>query len=292
MIGVVVGVGRGAAESGEPVRWAAEEAALRGLPLRVVHAWDAAVSLSAQLSSDDVPDLVGTATSHAVFGRPVDVLLAQRADLLVLGRQADARHLPHLASTCLHHASCPVILVPHSPAPHNSRVVVGVCGTDASQTALRWAADEARRRLSTLVVVYAWQLRPGSAHDLLRPAKAVPGQQSAALNRLRVWVECVLGTVPAELHASHGAPLDELLDAGAAADLLVLGRSVHAGLAGVLHGSIDADLAAIAPVPVAIIPNQTPGDNGARHVTWYERAGMARSRSASDAVRRPGIPVV
>ncbi len=253
MAGVVVGVHRGDM-SGAAVRWASAAAELRGLPLTLVHAWNEPLELTVDLDPAALPDLVGLATSCAVHGAAAAALLARQPALLVLGGHHGARHLTHLTRTCLHHATCPVVVVPDGHQSLSRRIVVGVCGTEASNVALRWAAQEAQLRHAGLLVCYAWQLHPGSAQDVLHPARAIPAQQGAALGRLREWVRQVLGPQQIDVQVTHGGPLDGLLEAGTDADLIVVGRSDHSGLGRLLHGAVSDDLSGLAPCPVAVIP--------------------------------------
>jgi nucleotide-binding universal stress UspA family protein len=185
------------------------------------------------------------------------VLLARAPELLVLGGHTGARHLSHLTRWCLRHAACPVVIVPEAERPLTGRVVAGVRRSETSRNALRWAADEAQRRLAQLVVVHAWQLHLASAKDLLQPTRAIPAQRDAAHDRLQAWVHSVLGSVDAEVNTTHGGPLDALLRLSADADLIVLGRSTHSGFSRVLHGAVGADLSGLAPCPIALIPSQT-----------------------------------
>ena len=105
-------------------------------------------------------------------------------------------------------------------------VVVGIDGSPGSMTALRFGLEEARLRGTTLHVVAAWQL----------PAMAYAGgagvgvaDLSAELNtRAGNAVDEALdgidvGDVPVEQHVLEGHPAGVLVDAGAGADLLVVG---------------------------------------------------------------------
>lgn len=253
MAGVVVGV-RHADGSSAAVRWGSAAAQLHSLPLTLVHVWREPVELTADLDPQSLPDLVGTATSCAVPGSAVSELLAREPELLVLGRYHGARHLAHVSRACLHHATCPVVVVPDTEQSPTGRIVVGICGNEASRAALRWAAQEAQLRRAALLVCHAWQLHPTSAQDLLHPARALPAQQAAALRRLRQWVRQVLGPSQIEVRLTHGGPLDSLLEASTGADLVVVGSSVHFGLGRLLHSAVSDDLSSLAPCPVAVIP--------------------------------------
>ncbi|MEU1409260.1 universal stress protein [Streptomyces sp. NPDC005728] len=132
---IVVGVADEPAGSAAALRFAAEEARLRGVPLEAVHAGrhravghllgsgepgrpqkgDVVRALSEVLG--DVPDGLEVRQRSAA-GRPRDALLAAscEADLLVVGaRRRPSRFGPHLgrvAHGVLHHAACPVAVIP------------------------------------------------------------------------------------------------------------------------------------------------------------------------------------
>ena len=127
------------------LRWAAAEAALRGVELQVVRAWSMVGELAAALEGRD--DLAGPvpptseleAAAHrrleddvagalpaelraavrcrAVCGHPVKVLLhaAEQAELLVVGPRGRGRVaelvLGSVSLACIHQASCPVVVV-------------------------------------------------------------------------------------------------------------------------------------------------------------------------------------
>jgi nucleotide-binding universal stress UspA family protein len=251
MAGVVVGSSTGSA-SACAVRWAAREAEHRGLPLSLVHAWRPAVSVSLVLSDHLLADVpVGTVCT-AAGGRPVDVLLRQSPDLLVLGGHTGSPHASPVVSACVHAARCPVVVVPEGEDLEPRRVVVGVAGS-SGLPALAWAAATARLHAADLVVVHVWQ--PHLVPHLDQPASVAVDDHGAALARARGWVHQVLGHTDVELHAPHGGPLDQLLGFSADADLLVVGRSAsHPGVSRLWHADLAGDLAGLAPCPVAVVP--------------------------------------
>ena len=225
--GVVVGVHR-ADTSTAAVLWAADEARLRGLPLTLVHAWKEPVDVAVEIH--ELPELYGPAESRAEHGRATAVLLAHEADLLVLGGHSP--HTSHAMRLVMHHAKCPVVVVPDAPPARAGRVVVGVTRSGPSRAALSWATDAAAMRGATLVVAHAWQAHERASEELVR--ELTPDGASSRL--------------------IHGAPLDSLLTLGATADLLVIGRQVHHGVERILHASISDDAAALAECPVAVVP--------------------------------------
>jgi len=141
---IVVGVD-GSEGGAAALEFAAEEAALRKAPLRVVAAWEIptaaygagavppldpdtleALRLHAEQLAEDAaatvkklqPSVEVEALSGA--GQPADVLLAQGADaeLVVVGRRGlggfKSLLLGSVSQQVVHHASCPVVVVQHS----------------------------------------------------------------------------------------------------------------------------------------------------------------------------------
>jgi nucleotide-binding universal stress UspA family protein len=256
MPGVVVGMSRAEQRRSEvALRWAWTEAALRGLSLEMTHVWTEPLNVTVDVDPDMMPGSGVAITAHALPGSVATALLADRPEMLVLGRRPNIRHCSRLTRTCTHHAACPVVVVPDAVRNAGGPVVVGVCGTQASLAALRWAASEARLRRQELVVAYAWQLHPSTARDVLQPVRAEPRQRAAALDRVHSWLFGVLGSANVKVRLSHGAPLDGLLHAASDASLIVLGRTMCKGVRRILHGPIDNQLYGLAPCPVAVIPS-------------------------------------
>ena len=140
-------------------------------------------------------------------------------------------------------------------------VVVGVDGSTGSLTALRFAIEEARRRGTTLHVVTAWQV-PAMAYagavggvglgDLGAELSTRAGQ---AIDEALDSVDA--GDVPVEQHVLEGHPASVLLDAGAGADLLVVGSRGLGGFSRLLLGSVGHEVAQHAPCPTVIVPTAT-----------------------------------
>lgn len=139
---IVVGVD-GSGGSRAALRWAAEEARLRGADLDVVAAWQFPVysvpagvvwtgtldwSSLAESTERMLTDLIAesavaaepgvTVRKTVVEGAPAPVLLeaASGADLLVLGARGHGGFrsllLGSVSNQCVHHAPCPVVIVP------------------------------------------------------------------------------------------------------------------------------------------------------------------------------------
>jgi nucleotide-binding universal stress UspA family protein len=233
------------------LEFAAAEARLRGERLTVAHVWDLDVEITVDttVAGDDT-----CASAHALPGPVEAALLAHRPDLLVLSRNAAARRLSRLLHGCLRHATCPVAVVPSRPLGRIERVVVGVCGTPASEAALRWGAREADLHGADLQVVHAWQFHPSGAHDLMNPTAARARVQSHADQELATWVDRIVPGVDVSTSAPLGGPLDRLLEAAADADLVVIGSAPHHGLHRVVHGHLADDLSLLLRCPIVVVP--------------------------------------
>ena len=110
----------------ETLSFAFDTAAVRGAPLKVVYAWwlpepvvrdEQQRALTAVLRPwrDKYPGL--RVTDHLVSGRAAHRLLmaADDASLVVVGHRASAGpRLGPVTHSVIHHATCPVAVVPHS----------------------------------------------------------------------------------------------------------------------------------------------------------------------------------
>jgi nucleotide-binding universal stress UspA family protein len=128
-----------------------------------------------------------------------------------------------------------------------NEIVVGVDGSPDSLRALGWAAAEAARRDTQLVIAHAG---PDIDRGLGQPsAEAARELVSHSLDlALAEGVACGVRTVVRDLPAV--ALLREL---GAEAELVVVGSHGTAGTAGTLLGSVAYRMAAHAPCPVVVV---------------------------------------
>jgi nucleotide-binding universal stress UspA family protein len=132
-------------------------------------------------------------------------------------------------------------------------IVVGVDGSDHSRKALRWGARLAGIFGARLQAVIAWEYPPSFGWA------AVPDNWDPREDTLKLLRETVLevfGDKPPaglELQVREGSAARALLDASEGADLLVVGSRGHGGFAGLLLGSVSANVAEHAPCPVLII---------------------------------------
>jgi nucleotide-binding universal stress UspA family protein len=140
---------------------------------------------------------------------------------------------------------------------HESRVVVGVDGSDSSVEALRWAARQARLTGATLCVVTAWDYPEHAT-----PFGIVPELPATfdPVEKARLALDALVGEVldsdPGIVvvrDVVHGGPAPVLLEYAQGAELLVVGRRGRGALAGALLGSVSGRCLTHASCPVAVI---------------------------------------
>jgi nucleotide-binding universal stress UspA family protein len=278
---VVVGVDASQA-SVRAVRFAAEEAVRRTVPLRIVHAltwFDGMTSPPADL---DVGDLLHTgagslvqamASSVAALlppdqvhtsvleGDPVEVLrnLSVDASLVVVGGRGvggvEGLLLGSTASAIVSHAECPVVVLSDDSATRmrNRRsVVVGVEGR-ADEEVLAFAFGEAAARGTDLVAVHAWQ--DVVLETAFRTISPLTDWEGVMADEERVLAEALAGWPEKEPDVEvrqvvvREKAARALLAAGLTAQLLVVGHHRGRRLGSTAHGVLHR-----ANCPVAVVP--------------------------------------
>lgn len=201
---------------------------------------EARVAATLRLEEEVRRGLARRRSSSRVLVRPVavegptgPVLVEQSKDaaVLVLGTRAHGRVASMIGAAvphALHHAACPVLVVPRGAtagAPFG-KVVVGFDGSDSSRSALRWALHWAAREGAPLTVLHAGESSSFEASERWRREVqlALPGTPLD-----HVTVRSVGGRADASLLAAAGQQ-----------DLLVVGSRGTGGFTGLLLGSVSA----------------------------------------------------
>ena len=139
-------------------------------------------------------------------------------------------------------------------------ILVGIDGSAHSQRALEWAAKEAAIRHTSLTVLTVHQavrgFWGGTLHYAGDDELVEKGRQAAQAEADKV-VASLGDARPASVTvtATEGIPAEELLNAGADADMIVLGSRGGGGFARMLLGSVASTVAEHAKVPVMILPS-------------------------------------
>ncbi|HYB81974.1 MAG TPA: universal stress protein, partial [Mycobacterium sp.] len=179
----------GSPASNAAVSWAAREAAMRNVPLTVVHAvvtptatWPPVPypdSLAVRLEDEgrkEVLHAVGLAEKamptdrrvaikrKLVYSTPALALvdMSDEAEMIVVGSSGrgllSRAVLGSVSSTVVRHANCPVAVIRDEelPDPQQGPVLVGIDGSPASELATAIAFDEASWRGVDLMALHAW----------------------------------------------------------------------------------------------------------------------------------------
>ncbi|MGW6939038.1 universal stress protein [Streptomyces xanthophaeus] len=282
---VTVGVD-GSPESRAAARWGAREAALREVPLRLVHAVDWLISPAVPVPGREVADRWADealtealedvrrrhpgleVSTRCLSGRPAAALAAEAADagLLVLG----SRGVGGLAGFLIGSVSLstlvatetPVALVRMSDTPDESaptryrEIVVGVDIHEAADRVLAFAFEEAARRGCALRAVHAWKMP-----SMYQYAPFFDPENEREVGRsVTVMLDDMLmpwrhkfPSLSVTHEAFMGPADDQLIRASAGADLVVVGRRLRRSPLGAHLGSVAHAVLHHAAAPVAVI---------------------------------------
>ena len=295
---VVVGVD-GSPASDAAVRWAAREAMMRVLPIKLINVVAPTLVSSAmapnhtitqgeelqarqilkqarqvieELAGEKRPDIYTERVYDGVVPTLVDA--SNDAQMVVVGssRRAFGRGMlgPVIAGL-LHHANCPVTVVPDpESAQHgacDAPVLVGIDGSTASEGAAAVAFDEASRRGIPLLAVQAWS--DVGVFPILGMDWRTYRDQGAELlgERLAGWQERY-PDVEVRRRLVCDVPDRWLVDESKNAQLVVLGSGGRGGYAGMHLGSVTSAVVRSARVPVIVVRD---GCNDAADRAWIQR---------------------
>ena len=142
-------------------------------------------------------------------------------------------------------------------------IVVGHDGSKSSQEALAWAAALAGRADLDLHVVRAWAMMTAPKPSTWSPGYVPPltDYEQAVLDELTSHVKAARldPAVRVTCHVVHKSPAQGLMSAAEGADLMVVGARGRGGFAGLLVGSVSAQLVHHAPCPVTVIRSGAHG---------------------------------
>ncbi|MGW6152095.1 universal stress protein [Streptomyces sp. NPDC055144] len=288
---LVVGVD-GSESSMRAVDWAADEAVVRGVPLRLVYAslWEryegAALAetlgrTSEQALEDSILDTAARraerrdtdlkVTTEVLPEDAVSALLneGRNACALVLGSRGRSRVVELLlGSVCLAvaaRANCPVIVLRGSHDNQASsgmlrRIALGVGEEQQSSEALRFAFQEAQRRGAALDAVRAWRCpaRESADHPLLagEPARLHEERAVEILESALNQFAAEYPSVELRRRTAEGSARRVVLDASTRADLLVVGARRRQGHQGLRLGQVAHTALHRSRCPVAVVPQR------------------------------------
>ncbi|WP_439945937.1 universal stress protein [Streptomyces sp. BBFR109] len=267
--------------------WAADEAALRGVPLRVVHGslWERyeGAALARSLGRPDTRDLAGEIVrvgAHRARERHPELPISlaalpeepeyalvregRNASLLVVGSRGRSGVVDLLLGSVglfvAGHADCPIVVIRgnhdnRARTPVHGRIVVGV--GDRSAAAVRFAAEEAARRGAVLHAVRAWRC---PAHETIDHPLITGEPERVHEERAAQTLEAALADLPPEAKTERstveGPARRVLLGAAEEADLLVVGVRRRSGHFGLQLGRTAHTVLHHSPCPVAVVPER------------------------------------
>jgi nucleotide-binding universal stress UspA family protein len=285
--GIVVGVDAGA----NTLRWAAHDAALRKVPLTLVHVgpiagvgssarvWTAAPTMDElrQGHADEARQILSNAikviedsadggdlpavNSELLYSARVPALadLSKEAQMVVVGRGQQAASGGGLHSSVvtglLHLGHCPVAVIDDedsAPLPSaHLPVLVGIDGSGGSQLATEIAFVEASMRHVELVALHAWSDGDTSTMPTLEWSATQSRAHQVLAEGLAGWQDCYPGVTVRRIIV-HNDPARHLLEKSCSAQLLVVGSHGRGGCPGMLLGSVTTAVLKDVGIPVVV----------------------------------------
>lgn len=290
---VVVAVD-GSPASDNAVRWAANTAMKRNIPLRLAAAYSMpqflyaegmvppqevfdelqretlqTVDRAREIALDVAPDLhIGHAVAE---GSPIDMLLemSKECTMVVMGSRGlsgiSGMVLGSVSGAVVSHASCPVVVVREDNAVTEANkygpVVVGVDGSEVSRRATEVAFEEATARGAELHAVHTWvdtQIQgPGAGYAVSEDHwKAVQAEKEELLGSYLNELAEQYPDVVVKKTITRDRPVRALASAAEGAQLLVTGSHGRGGFKGMLLGSTSRALLQEAPCPMMVVRTQ------------------------------------
>ena len=287
---VVVAVD-GSAASDNAVRWAANTAVKRNVPLRLASSYTMPQFLYAegmvppQELYDDlqretlrkIEDARESALSvgpdlkigHVVAeGSPIDMLLdmSREYGMIVMGSRGlgglSGMVLGSVSGAVVSHASCPVVVVRDdnnvSEDTKYGPVVVGVDGSEVSRRATEVAFEEAQARGCELIAVHTWidsQMQAPVAGFSISDERweAVEQEKSEFLENYLHEFAQAYPDVQVRKIITQDRPVRALTEAAEGAQLLITGSHGRGGFKGMLLGSTSRALLQSAPCPMMVV---------------------------------------
>lgn len=287
---VVVAVD-GSDASNNAVRWAANTANKRGVPLRLAASYTMPQFLYAEglvppqelfdeLQNETLQTVEAARTiAHEVApdikigytiveGSPIDMLLEMSDDvtMIVMGSRGlgglSGMVMGSVSAAVVSHAKCPVVVVREdsqvTEANKYGPVVVGVDGSDISRQATEFAFQEAQARGTKLVAIHTWmdmqvQASLAGLAAAQQEWNVIEDEQTRLLEeRIQPYLE-EYPDVEVELVIARDRPVRALSDNAVDAQLLVVGSHGRGGFRGMMLGSTSRALLQSAPCPMVVV---------------------------------------
>ncbi len=281
--GIIVGVD-GSPASKVAVYWAARDAAMRNIPLTVVHVlpspaimWEGApmpagfgewqqeqgrrILAEALKTAEETTEHPLQVSSELIGAAVISTLvdLSKEATMIVVGCHGRGALrsglLGSVSSALVHHAHCPVAVIhdedPLMPHPAQAHVLVGIDGSPASELATAIAFDEASRRGVHLVALHAWSDAGVLEFPWMDFSTIRTREGEVLAERLAGWQERY-PDVSVHRDVVCDRPARQLIEQSENAQLVVVGSHGRGGFAGMLLGSVSFAVVQSARMPVIV----------------------------------------
>jgi nucleotide-binding universal stress UspA family protein len=284
----LVAAADGSDESLQAIEWAAREAVLRSVPLRIVAAAsppprmlnllvrpgrdlvaglireerDRALAAAAARAAEVAPGLQVDAVPLA--GPPAQVVIesGSGASMLVLAAHGTGAlgsiALGSVSWYAAAHASCPVVIVRGETAAVHRKIGIGIDDLDGSAEPLTFAFEEASLRQADLTAVHAWFIPPAAISRAGSPPMpdldATAAEAARRLTGLLDNWRDMYPEVPVSQYVVRDRPSWVLVGLSIRTDLVVIGRPAsQPGPPG--PGSVGHAVLNRAPGSVAVVPS-------------------------------------
>lgn len=287
---VVVAVD-GSEASKVAVRWAANTAMKRGVPLRLASSYTTPQFLYAEglvppqevfddLQAETMETIEeARAIAHQIApnlkightiaeGSAIDMLLDMAHDvtMIVMGSRGlgglSGMVLGSVSAAVVSHATCPVVVVREdnnvTEDTKYGPVVVGVDGSEVSQKATEFAFAEADARGCELVAVHTWidmqvQASLAGLSAAQHKWEEVEKEQGEILDQRLKPLKDKYPNVPVKTIVTRDRAVRALAEQAEGAQLLVVGSHGRGGFKGMLLGSTSRALLQSAPCPMTVV---------------------------------------
>ena len=141
--------------------------------------------------------------------------------------------------------------------PRQNIIVCAVDGSEASKTAVKWAANTAVKRGEPLRLVSSYSMPQFLyAEGMVPPQELYDDLEAETLEKINEAKKIALDFAPS-VDVSHqieeGSPIDMLLDLSEQATMVVMGSRGLGGLSGMVMGSVSAAVVSHASCPVVVV---------------------------------------
>lgn len=277
--GIVAGVD-GSPGSTAALRWAAQEAELRNVPLtlllargggwwtrghheRADHVVHDALAVVAETTGASAPEVLTATVAESAMSALVE--FSREATMVVVGRRGDVTSggppLGSVSSALVRHCHCPVAVIhnqsPSRPERAAAPVMVGVDGSRGAELATAIAFEEASLRQVDLVALHVWKdASPLAVAGIGADGAATPAlmavEMEALAERLAGWGERYPDVSVHRFVVRDNEPARQIVDQACTAQLVVVGGRGLGGLAGTLLGSVSAAVLQLVQIPIIV----------------------------------------